>query len=263
MIRDKNAFCSALGLNDEDRLLISHIADMVKLSERSCTARFSSFLSEGEAELALRFMEYCGGVNYLLYGGYEGASRVVLGVFPDYEEPCFEAFPVKMIHFSSRYAASLSHRDYLGGIMSLGVERDQTGDIICSDEGAYAALLPAAADMAVSVIEKIGRVGVKCRFADENDHIERNDRFSEISGTVSSLRLDSVLSTAAKLSREKAAVLIRSGSVSLNHKPAGSVSEILKEGDVFSVRGYGRFILSQEGQRTKKDRIHIIIKKYL
>lgn len=112
-------------------------------------------------------------------------------------------------------------------------------------------------------IEKIGRVGVKCAYADSDEKIVRNDKFSEISGTVASLRLDCVVGTATRLSREKSCALIRSGSVSVNHGVTESVSDTLKEGDVLSVRGFGRYILSSVGDRTKKDRIHIVIKKYI
>lgn len=241
---------------------MSHLDDMVKLCDKTCSARFSAFLSEAHTAIAARYMEHCGWKSFMLYGGYEGAQRNILGVFPDYEIPSEESFPIRIVRISSRGADKLSHRDYLGGILSLGIERDQTGDIVCDEGGAYAMLLPAAADMAIMQIEKIGRVGVSCTEA-KGSKIVRNDKFSEISGTVSSLRLDSVVSTALRLSREKAAALIRSGSVSVNHGTTESVSEIISSGDILSVRGYGRFILAEAGERTKKDRIHITVKKYL
>ena len=105
-------------------------------------------------------------------------------------------------------------------------------------------------------------MGVKTRFAD-GEALSREDKFSEITATVASLRLDCIISAALKVSREKAAALIRSGSVSVNHGITESVSENVSEGSVLSVRGSGRFILSEIGGSTKKDRIHITIKKYL
>ena len=262
MGRDKNSFIAAKRLDGEDRLLISHIGDMLSICEKSCTPRFSGFLSEGESALAEEFLSYMGIEGYELFGGYEGAMRCILCLYPEYMQPEHVDFPFRIIRFDSRGAGSLTHRDYLGSLMSLGINRSQTGDILCGEDGAFAVLSPAAADMAVFGIQKIGRVGVKTRFAD-GEGLSREDKFSEITATVASLRLDCIIPAALKISREKAAALIRSGSVSVNHGITESVSENVSEGSVLSVRGSGRFILSEIGGSTKKNRIYITIKKYL
>lgn len=262
MAHDKNSFIAANRLTEETKLLISRIGDMMNICEKSFCPRFSGFLSEGETAYAEKFLSYMGCHEYRLYGGYEGAARQVLCVYPEYCEPESADFPLKIVRFDSRGASSLTHRDYLGSLMAMGINRNQTGDILCDEGGAYAVLSPAAAEMAVSGIEKIGRVGVKTRFV-EGSSIVREDRFSEITATVASLRLDCVVAAAARLSREKACALIRSGSVSVNHGVTESVSENVAEGSVLSVRGAGRFIVSEIGCPTKKDRIHITIKKYI
>ncbi|MBQ5333276.1 MAG: RNA-binding protein [Oscillospiraceae bacterium] len=262
MAHDKNAFISRNRLDDEGKLLISRIGDMLDICEKSFSPKFSAFLSEGEALYAERFLAFMGHSHYRLYGGYEGAARCILCVYPEYCEPDIEDFPLKIVRFDGRDAGSLTHRDYLGSLMALGINRNQTGDIICDEGGAYAVLCPAAADMAVSGISKIGRVGVKPCFY-EGGSISREDRFSEISASVASLRLDCVVAAAARVSRERAAALIHSGLVSVNHGVTESVSENVAEGSVLSVRGAGRFIVSQVGGHTKKDRIHITIKKYI
>lgn len=263
MARDKNEFISALGLSGDEKLLIARIDDMMKISEKTCADRFSAFLSESGSALAQRYLQYCGRDNYMLYGGYENAQRVMLGVFGQYSTPDTADFPLVTVKFTMRPEDRLTHRDFLGSLMSLGIERDQTGDILCGEGKAYAVLCPAAAELAVMQITKIGRTGVKCRFADDTDVIVREDRFGEISGTVPSLRLDCIVGTAARISRDKSASLIRSGAVSVNHSAAESVSVTVSEGDVISIRGFGRFILHRIGSTTKKDRIHIVIKKYL
>ena len=262
MAHDKNAFISQNRLDDEGKLLISRIGDMLSICEKSFSTRFSAFLSERESVYAEKFLSYMGHDGFRLYGGYEGAQRCILCVYPEYCEPETGDFPLKIVRFDGRDAGSLTHRDYLGSLMALGISRNQTGDIICDEGGAYAVLCPVAADMAVSSISKIGRVGVKSRFC-EGGSIVREDRFSEISATVASLRLDCVVAAAARVSREKAAALIRSGSVSVNHGGTESVSENVAEGSVLSVSGAGRFIVSGIGGSTKKDRIHITIKKYI
>lgn len=262
MARDKNSFIAASGLDGDAALLISHIGDMIRICEKSFAPKFSGFLSESESAAAEKFLAYTGTGEYRFYGGYDGAQRLMLCVYPEYCQPETEDFPLRVIRFDSRGAGSLTHRDYLGSLMSLGIERSRTGDIICDDNGAYAVLCPEAADMAVMSLSKIGRVGVKVRFAD-GETVTREDKFSEMTVTVASLRLDCIVAAAARVSREKAAVLIRSGSVSVNHGITESVSENVSEGSILSIRGYGRYILSEIGGSTKKDRIRITVKKYI
>lgn len=268
-MKSKASFSAACGLGNEDKLLVARIDDMIRAAERSFYPKFSGFLAAGEAALAERFLEYMGlhsGNEYLLWGGFEGAERSVLGIFPeDFSEEAERRrqFPLRIVKFSGRMAATLSHRDYLGAVMSLGIDRSLTGDIICREDCAYAVLSPAAAELAVNGITKIGRVGVKCGYSPSEDKIEKNDSFKEISCTVPSMRLDCIISEAVGVSRSKAAGLIHSGAVSVNHRAAESVSENVNEGDVLSVRGCGRFILAETDGRTKKDRLKIVIKKYL
>ena len=262
MARDKNSFIAANRLDGDAALLISHIADMIKICEKSFSPRFSGFLSESESLAAEKFLAYMGTGEYRFFGGYEGAQRLMLCVYPEYCQPEEGDFPLRVIRFDSRGASSLTHRDYLGSLMSLGIERSRTGDIVCDENGAYAVLCPEAADMAVMSLTKIGRVGVKVRFAD-GETVAREDKFSEMTATVASLRLDCIVAAAVRVSREKAAVLIRSGSVSVNHGITESVSENVSEGSVLSVRGAGRFILSEIGGSTKKDRVRITIRKYI
>ncbi|MCM1524713.1 MAG: YlmH/Sll1252 family protein [Ruminococcus sp.] len=260
-MRDKNGFIAAKRLDGEDKLLIARAADMLDICSRRHTPRFSAFLSEGQFALALEFLEFCGEENFMFYGGYEGAARVVLGIFPSYEEPSEKLFPVRSVKISGKYCGSLSHRDYLGSLISLGIERDQTGDIVCGED-TFVFLTPPAAELAVSGISKIGRIGVKCSFAD-GEAVVREDRFSEICCTLPSLRLDCAVSAAARISREKAAVLIRSGAVSLRYRVCESASAAVAEGDVLSVRGFGRYIIFSTDGVTRKNRIRTVIGKYL
>lgn len=102
MANDKNSFISGEGLGGEDKLLVSHVADMVSICERTCSSRFSAFLTEGEAALAERFLRYEGFSHFMMWGGFEGAQRVMLGVFGEYEEPMAEEFPLAAVKFRFR-----------------------------------------------------------------------------------------------------------------------------------------------------------------
>lgn len=250
-----------LSLPEEDRLLVSHLLDMIEICEKSYQPRFSYFLNEHEAVLAESVMVEQKCEAYKLYGGFDGASRKILGVFPPYWEDT-ENFPISALVFKYREADKLSHRDFLGAFMSKQLKRNVIGDIIIESGRATAFVHASVKDALMFEINKIGSVGVKItEVKDPVVHAENN--FTEKSGTVSSLRLDSIVSMAAGISREKSAILIKGGNVSVMYSTEISASRQLSEGDIFSARGYGKFILHSVNGKTKKDRFHITVKKYI
>lgn len=199
----------------------------------------------------------------MLYGGYPEAQRRILAVFPDYyEDYIIEEFPLKCLTFRFRKEDKLTHRDFLGSFMGMRLKREVTGDIIVNEGIAQVFVTEIAARLILSTVSKIGRTGVRV-FDDVPFQLEVKQEFRNISGTVASLRLDCIVSLAAGIGRENAARLIRSDKTEVNHFPVTSVSHELKEGDMLSVRGCGRFVLSGINGATKKGRIHIILKKYI
>ena len=136
------------------------------------------------------------------------------------------------------------------------------GDIIVNDGYTVAFVYDTVCGTICSDVRKIGSVGVKISLEDSPE-INVNEKFEEISGTVSSMRADCVVSTAVRLSREKSAQLIRAGNLTVNCEVMISVSSELKEKDIFSVRGFGKFVIDEISGKTKKDRLHIKIKKYI
>ena len=247
-----------------DKLFTARLGDMVALCERDGAAVFSSFFDERQcAEAEAWCARNTGALRYRLWGGYEEARRRMLAVYPDYcESYILEEFPFVCLTFEYRDEDRLSHRDFLGSFMGLQLKREVIGDIVVTDGAAQAFLTEVAARHVSGSLSKIGRVGVK--ITDDKPFILENaQKFHEISGTVASLRLDCVVGLAAKLSREKAASLIRTDRVEVNHLPVSSISHELRGGDILSIRGYGRFVLSEINGHTKKDRIHINLKKYI
>lgn len=247
-------------LPEEDRILVSHILDMLEQCEKSFRPRFSCFLDERQAILARSVMTEQGCESYKLYGGYEGASRTVLGVFPPYwdDEDCF---PVSALTFRYRDADKLSHRDFLGAFMSRQIKRNMLGDIVVGTGCTVVFVYDTVKPVLMSEISKISSAGVKIT-EEKNPEINIEQSFTEKSGTVSSLRLDGIISMAAGISREKSASLIKGGGVSVMYNVTQSPSCQLSEGDIFSVRGYGKFLLFSVNGKTKKDRYHITVKKY-
>lgn len=249
-----------------DRIFFAKLADMVNRCEKNGYSVFSSFLDErqcAEAEMWCR-RNTCG-LHYKFYGGFTEASRKMLAVYPDYcEEYITDEFPIKCLTFTYRKENKLNHRDFLGSFMGLMLRRETIGDIIVTEGIAQTAVTEVAAKDIMSSVSKIGRTGVK--ISDSRDFelsVSDIQQFRDISGTVASLRLDCVTALAANVSREKAAAFIRADRVDVNHFTVSSVSQELREGDILSIRGYGRFILSGINGLTRKNRVHIILKKYI
>lgn len=252
---------SFLPQNEQEQLLLRRVGDLVRLAQRRPGAQFTAFLDERQQALARQGLAGCGWDAYQFEGGFAQAERKMLAVFSDsgwMQAPCF---PIVPLVFRYRRQDTLTHRDFLGSLMALQITREQVGDILVGEGVAVAFLTEPAARLARAEIGQVGRVGV--RLEDElPDPLPGGQAFEPISGTVSSLRADCLVALCTRLSREKAAGLILAGLVSCNGVPVGSAADLVAQGDKLSIRGQGRFILSQVGELSKKGRIHVTCQKY-
>ena len=248
-------------LDDEDSVLVSKVAEWTELSTQKYLNKFTMFLNEHQRALCESVFSALCFDRFRFFGGFDVASRTLCGIFAPYQEQSDDAFPIRAVSFSFRSSDKLTHRDFLGCIMSLGISRETVGDIIVGDGFAVVFVTGVAADLVMS-LEKVGRVGVKASDRFDSSLLPQQE-FSELEAYVSSTRFDAVVSAAVHLSREKAALLIKRGLCELNYMSGISPDKKLVKGDVFSVRGYGKFVLSSISEPTRKDRLHIVIMKYL
>lgn len=242
-------------VNSEETEFCRHIKDLAVLGEKTCTPRFSGFLTEREQRLA-EVAAYSAGVQCSFWGGHEAAVRKMFSA-PAEEN---DNFPLEAVTFYFREKDKLTHRDFLGALMSLGLKRDQIGDIAVTSGGAVVFATKNAMPLISAEIEKVGKVGVRSE-AGINIQLPQQE-FEEISAVIASPRIDVLVAAACKISREKAAALIRSGGVILSGTELNSASKSVEEGESFSVKGYGKFIFSRLGCETKKGKNHAVIKKY-
>lgn len=256
---EKNYFNS---LSPEDKLLYSRITDMIDQSQSKYMQRFSFFLDERQCSLSQDILNSLKIDNFRLYGGYSSSKRNVLCIFPDFLECSDEDFPITPIEFKYRKSDLLMHKDFLGALMSQQIKREVLGDIIVGEGSSIVFIYNTAVDMILNDVNKIGRVGVNLSIYKDKD-IKREDSFEDIVGTVSSLRLDSMVSLSIRQSREKSALIIKSIGVDVNYKKTYSQDFILKEGDIFSVKGHGKFVLYNIGGLTKKERHFVTVRKYI
>lgn len=213
-----------------------------------------SFMSERRQAIASSYLKTVCFDNFTFYGGYENSERKVLGLFFDEQTD----FPVSAIEFKYRSCDKLCHRDFLGALMSLGIERETVGDILVEDGRCIVFVKSELKDYIISQLFKIGSVGVKITEADLND-IPKGRGFEENYYTVSSLRIDNIIAAITGLSREKTKTLILSGSVSHNFIPNQNVSQIVNDGDTVTVRGKGKYVINGVLGETRKGRIKISV----
>ncbi len=246
----------------DDRLFLSHIDDAIKIAQSRDIPKFVGFLDERQRAVVTRYTNFKKYDTYSFWGGYEGAKRVFFCALSSYL-PCddYSIFPITPITFTYRKADTLSHRDFLGSLMALNIKRETVGDILVGEGVCVVFMASSVAPMVINEITKIGKVGVKVTEG-VPEVLPINEEFEEISGTVSSLRLDCLVGLVTNLSREKSAVLIESKKVSLNHFECESVSKLVCESDIISIRGYGRFVLHEVLGVTKKQRQKVKVLKY-
>lgn len=243
-------------INSEERDFCRHINDLLFIGEKSRTLKFSGFLTEREQQLA-ELQANIAGVKCSFWGGYENAVRRMFcaGIAEN------EEFPLNAATFVYRASDKLTHRDFLGALMSLGLKRNQVGDIAVADGGAVVFASCSVMPIILDEIDKVGKVGVKSECG--IGIVLPRQGFEEIFLTVASFRTDAVVSGLCGLSREKSAMLIKSGGVVVNGIEIKSGSDNLDKGDIFSVKGYGKFVFSDVGNLTRKGKSHITIKKYI
>lgn len=248
-------------LSDDEKQLVLHCEDIIGLCRKYHKCYFSCFLNERQAELAAAVMHRCGVSSYCFWGGYKGAERVMLCVYPEYCEPQYSDFPFVCINTKFRKIDTLTHRDFLGSLMALGIKRETVGDIVVQDGIASFFIKSDLEQYVKSQVRKIGRVGIAyCEHTADFDKVLCN--FEERTATVSSLRIDSVVGAALNLSRSKAQQTIKSGLVAKNFEITYNTDCKISSGDKISVRGYGKFIAEFDGSVSKKGKYRILFKQF-
>ena len=247
----------------DEKLLIAKTEDLFDLCDKYCSARFSDFLDGGQLAVIEDKVVIPYDYNVMFFGGFDEAEKKIMGVFPDWQEADKEAFPLTCVRIEGGFSRKLNHRDYLGTVMSLGISASKLGDIVVNDDGAYIFLHSDIASFVSDNIKKIGNQGVKISIFEDINSIHLQRQYKTISSVCASERLDAVVGAAANISRSISSSLIEGGKVKVNHRIVLKGSQQIKEGDILSIRGYGRFLVDRFGGRTGKDRLHIIIKQYI
>ena len=248
--------------NDEEKILISKIFDLFLFSESKNVIRNSQFLNGHEIVLAKKVARSFGLGNEL-FGGYDEAERQILICYPDFLVPQPEDFPICVIKVQNRGGRRLSHRDYMGAVLNLGIKREKIGDIVVCDDVAYIFCMADIADYIVSQIEKVGNCGVDMSVSSFDCVDVPKKQFKEIEASVNSVRLDAVVAAGIGVSRTEAASIVERGLVSVNWEVRDKIDYRPTEGDVLSIHGHGRVLFYKIGGQSKKGRTFIVLRKYI
>ena len=221
----------------------------------------SAFLDVETAALAEKKFA---NTKHVLYGGYDDAERRVMIFLPDYyDELPAEDDPLAVLHITvPKGSRRLNHRDYLGSILALGIDRSLVGDILVRDDGADILVLKNMADYFLTNYDKAANVTLKAELLAVSELTFKPSVLSEVKDTVASLRLDNLVSSAFHLSRTKAQEAVKGGIVFVNGLQCIKPDYMMSEGDKLVLRGSGKAVLSEIGKTTKKDRIFITLSVY-
>ncbi len=241
----------------EETILANHLVDLSRQAFQRGFAVFSDFLNLNEQNIFHSSIPRLYG-SFEMSGGYEFAERQMIAFLPDalmfplqYPFVCQSIRPL-----NRKFADALTHRDVLGALMSLGIERGRIGDILVREQQIYIFCHTCVAAYIREELTQIKHTSVSVSIEEEDcPDIRPNTRLCE--GIVSSNRLDALLAEWCRLSRSKAGELVKRGSVFVNGKEMESVSYSCKPGEVISVRGIGRFRFLQSFGETKKGRLKI------
>lgn len=249
--------------NYEDKIFISRILDFIEFASSNKGEKYSFFLDIHRQSMAIETLKVMNFNNYLFWGGIEGADRVMLCVYPQDFKILKEQFSINVIEITSREINRLTHRDFLGALMALQINREQIGDILITDEKCYIFVTEDLTAFVIENIKKIGSAGVNLHLADKNSVKAAEQEFSGMTDSISSPRLDVITASLCKSSRTIAVKTVLGGKVYINGKEVLKIDTLVNENDVISLRGYGKFIIEKIYPFGKKGRLKLVAKKYI
>jgi RNA-binding protein YlmH len=243
---------------DKGRLV--YLIDKVKLSKKVWKTIFTDFLTPEEQNVLKTIcIKESMKIKFLPESGE--AERAVAAIYSDELEG---VFPIEVLKISGNFKfEKLNHRDYLGAVLSLGIKREKIGDINIFDDGAEIFIHSDISSYIDLNLNKIKNTGVKTSIIDITKVRDSLQEFSDLKINIASLRLDSVVGALENKSRAKACEAIKSGEVKLNYLVVYDIASKINIGDLISIRGYGRAKIDDILGVTKKDRLSLLVKKYL
>ncbi len=251
-------------MNKEEQILIRRFQDLSMRSYHNNMFTFTGFLSLAEQDLLFSIQNELAMNHFTLYGGYQDNERKMarfgleeqFGYTVDFPIVCLSIHPL-----IEKFADHLNHRDFLGAIMNLGIERNTIGDIILDGKSAYLFCVDSIAPYIRDELDVVKHTHVKCEVVKNTASFKAKEPV-EKELIVSSERVDAVISKLYNISRNQSLELFRAKRVFINGRVCENNSCFMKQGSRITVRGYGKFDYLGIKNETRKDRIRILVAKY-
>lgn len=255
----------------EDKLLISKMLDKIELSRTKNRIEHTDFLDVYQKHVLEKILKQEHIQNYIITGATEDAERAIIVFYPDKLKEVVslnykKILPIVCIRINlpKEMYGKYTHRDYLGGLIKLGIKREKIGDIYVFNDGADILILNEISKFIFTNINSLTRFSKSKIEKIDLEYIrEKQVNKEEFKIIVSSMRLDCVISELLKTSRGKAEEIIKEQRVFVNFESVEKLTKQIKENDLITVRGKGRFEISKIDGTTKSERIKLIINKYV
>ena len=240
------------------------LQDLANRSYRQNVFTFTEFLGLAEQDVFWQLEPALRSAGFKLWGGREGAERVMLR-FGNPRELGYETeFPITCIHvrpLNQKFADDLSHRDFLGALMNLGIERSTLGDIIVGEKQAYLFCTDSMAEFIREHLGQVKHTSVACEVTTDWRELSREEPKRELL-QVASPRVDAVIAKTYRLSREESLGLFRTGKVFVDGRLCENNARLLKDGETVNARGYGKFAYLGEKSETRKGKTNVEVAVY-
>lgn len=245
----------------DEHPFIDMVSDWIEEVDRQYSPVVTDFLNPREAYILETLVKRNEEINYSFFGGFKGSERTCAIIYPSYYEPSDEDYEISIynIVYPKKFG-SLSHGKILGTMMSVGVKREYIGDIITDGEDWQVFIKSSVANYVTQQIDKIGSFGVHFKEIDWHNVLKPIEEWTAETVTISSLRIDNIISTVYNISRQRAKMVVESNKVKLNWVETDRVDAMVDYLDIISVRGLGRIQLLDEVGKTKKDKIRLNIR---
>ena len=261
---DKSRLLDRCGVLGDDRVLLARVLDRAQQAGERNIPSATDFLSPAQQVQAMDLLHAAGipETAYVRWGGYDGAERRRLVFLPEWmAEP--DGTEVAAVRAACRSGGDLTHRDFLGSLMALGLTREKIGDILVEKGGCQVLLDPSMTDFLLQNWDSAGREKLTVTPLPLSALAVPHAAVKEIKDTVSSLRLDNVLAAGFSLSRGRAAEAVEKGSVQVNYVTCVKPDKPVSAGDTITCRGLGKCVLDSVGAPTKKGRLPVAIRRYI
>lgn len=246
----------------DEKPFIDAILDWKDSVTRTYRVKITDFLDPREQDIIKMVCGENSDVTIRFDGGYEAAERKRAVLLPPYSERNEEEFPLSFfqLNYPEKFA-DIAHPQLLGSLMGIGLVREKFGDLLFNDKTIQFIVASEVADFVRIHLTKVGPFNVTVEEISRSSLIQHDEEWEEGTGTVSSLRLDTVLAEVYHLSRANAIEAIKNGRVKVNWKMTDKPSEQVHPGDYFSFRGFGRSQFFQEEGVTKKGKQRIMYRR--